>query len=40
MFTSCNDKYEPFSNPTNRVTLNMMDEDNGKTQLDDADIYI
>lgn len=40
MFTSCNDKDEPFSNPTNRVVLNMMDEDNGKTQLEDADIYI
>ena len=40
MLISCKDKGEPFSNPTNRVVLNMMDEDNGKTQLDDADIYI
>lgn len=39
IFISCSDKDEPFANPTNRVVLNMMDEDNGKTQLDD-DIYI
>ncbi len=35
---SCSD--DDTADPSGTVSLNMMDEDNGKTQLEDSDIYI